>query len=70
MTPFDRWYSANIAPTLPTDAPPEVLKLSRAMAASIWNAALRAAEEVCDCKLGTDYRNACGFDELFARGDA
>jgi hypothetical protein len=45
MTPFDTWYSTNIAPTLPTDAPPAVLKLSREMMAACWNAALTAIQQ-------------------------
>ncbi len=43
MTPFDSWYSTHIAPPLPTDAPPEVLKLARESMAACWNAALDAA---------------------------
>jgi len=57
MTPFDRWYSANIAPTLPVDAPPEVLTLSRNMAASIWNAALEAV-------ISTEFKRTVGASGL------
>lgn len=42
MTPFDTWYSTHIAPTIPTDAPAIVQKLSREMMAACWNAALDA----------------------------
>ena len=42
---FDRWFSQHIAPTLPTDIPPEVLKVSREMMAACWNAAVYAVNE-------------------------
>jgi hypothetical protein len=40
MTPFDTWYAANVAPTLPTDTPAEIRKLARESMAACWNAAL------------------------------
>ena len=45
MTPFDTWYSEKIAPTIPTDAPEIVKKISREMMAGCWNAALDAVIE-------------------------
>jgi hypothetical protein len=45
VTPFDTWYTAKVAPTLPNDAPKIVLETAREMMASCWNAALDAGAE-------------------------
>jgi hypothetical protein len=50
---FDEWYSANIAPTLPTDAPPALLKAARESMAACWNAAVDASgDRICRCCCG------------------
>ena len=46
---FDQWYSANVAPTLPTDIPPALRKAARESMAACWNAALDAID--CNSKL-------------------
>lgn len=55
MTPFDTWYSTNVAPILeeqikllpePTREP--IRKGSREQMAACWNAAIDAVEEYCD----------------------
>jgi hypothetical protein len=57
VTPFDTWYTANVAPTLPNDAPEIVLKAARDMMAWCWNAAheLAAVEAAQMRKAVMDY---------------
>jgi hypothetical protein len=60
QTPFDDWYSRHIAPTLPRDAPPKVLKLSREMMAACWNGAIDEAVKIPErYREEIDARNAC-----------
>jgi hypothetical protein len=74
VNPFDTWYSTNIAPTIPKDAPVIVKKLSREMMAACWNAALDAADKWLDDPTaridGSAFIDANGieFGELRARG--
>ena len=42
-TPFDAYFAARIAPAL-AGAPPDAVKLARAAAVDIWNAALDAVD--------------------------
>jgi hypothetical protein len=44
MTPFDSWYSREVAPKLPNDCPPPIAQASREAMAACWNAALDAAK--------------------------
>ena len=46
-TPFDAYFAARIAPAL-AGAPPDAVKLARAAAVDIWNAALDAAIKKAD----------------------
>jgi hypothetical protein len=42
MTPFEWWYSTNIAATLPKDFPPQLAAQAKKSLAACWNAALDA----------------------------
>ena len=63
MTPFDTWYSANIAATLPRDFPPSLEAQARKQLSACWNAALQEAESrVAEFFRGADNEisgNAC-----------
>jgi hypothetical protein len=73
VTLFDRWYSTHIAPTLPTDAPPQVLRAAKEAMAACWNQALRTVSQTkftrrefpTPCQLPGEIREQIG--ELEAR---
>jgi hypothetical protein len=70
---FDQWYTANVAPKLPTDAPPAIRAAARESMAACWNAALDAVNQWLDDPSaridGSAFIDANGIDfsELRAR---
>jgi hypothetical protein len=55
VTPFDSWYSATIAPTLPNDMPDVLKKAARESMAACWNAALDEVERQSRIINGEEY---------------
>jgi hypothetical protein len=74
MTPFESWYSREVAPKLPNDLPPQIRQASKEAMAACWNAALDAAQETTE-QIDADEINrehdgkvcACFLDDLRAR---
>ena len=60
---FDEWYSANIAPTIPTDIPPVLRQAARESMAACWNAALDAVLNEC----GTETFSKDGTDIVICK---